>query len=57
MADLRSPRIIVFKGMLFLLLGLMASAMLIGYSPDFRTVALLAVSIWAFCRFYYFSIT
>ncbi|EMI20178.1 putative membrane protein [Rhodopirellula maiorica SM1] len=43
------------KGMLFLALGILASAMLIANTPTMQVVVLLGISIWAFCRFYYFA--
>jgi hypothetical protein len=43
------------KGGLFLLLGLLASVLLILQLPDIRYVALLALAIWSFCRAYYFA--
>jgi len=52
--DLKSPRLIHAKGFLFLLLGLIGVAGVLLESPHFRTVVLLGVSIWAFCRFYYY---
>ncbi|QDU39237.1 hypothetical protein Mal4_35740 [Maioricimonas rarisocia] len=55
MANLTNPRLIWIKGVLFLLLGLLASGILIARMTDFSTVALLAIAIWAFCRAYYFA--
>ena len=53
--DLSSKRLIVFKGLLFLALGLTAAGLLLLERPDWRVAALLAVCVWAFCRFYYFA--
>lgn len=33
---------------------MLAAAMLLYESPDLRTIALLAIGVWAFCRWYYF---
>ena len=55
MADIKNPNLIVFKGILFLLLGLFAASLLIIRVPRIEVVALLGISIWAFCRFYYFA--
>ncbi|GAA5505148.1 hypothetical protein [Novipirellula caenicola] len=55
MADLKNPKVILAKGMLFLALGILASAMLIAKTPSLQVVVLLGISIWAFCRFYYFA--
>ena len=55
MADIKDPRLIWFKGVLFLLLGLVASVLLVLQSPSVTVALLLCLSIWAFCRFYYFA--
>ncbi len=55
MADLTNPKVIKFKGALFLVMGLMASALLLIETPTLRTVFLLGIAIWSFCRFYYFA--
>ena len=55
MRDITSPTWIKVKGLLFLVIGLAASALLLIEHLDFKTAALLAVSIWCFCRFYYFA--
>ncbi|HZE98996.1 MAG TPA: hypothetical protein VE981_18465 [Planctomycetota bacterium] len=55
MADLKNPKLIVAKGFLFLLLGFLSSAALLVLHPDVRVALLLACSIWAFSRFYYFA--
>ena len=43
------------KGVLFLILGLASSALLLFEVPTLKTAALLAISVWSFCRFYYFA--
>jgi hypothetical protein len=55
MGDITNPRLIVAKGFLFLLLGLMAAGMLLLDAPSLRVAALLAIAVWAFCRSYYFA--
>ena len=55
MADIQNPRLLYVKGLLFLSLGVLASAMIIGEQPTLKTVVLLAISIWAFARAYYFA--
>jgi hypothetical protein len=55
MKDLANPRLIKLKGILFLLIGLMAVVLLVIDRPDLKTAALLAIAIWCFCRFYYFA--
>ena len=55
MADLKSPNWIIFKGLLFLLLGIIAASFLIFLTARWDVLILLLISIWAFCRFYYFA--
>jgi len=55
MPDLKNPRVIWMKGILFLLLGLFAVGMLLALAPDLKVAALLVIAIWAFCRAYYFA--
>ena len=55
MKDVTSPIWIRVKGFLFLLLGILASVLLILENPTWKTVLLLALAIWCFCRFYYFA--
>jgi hypothetical protein len=52
--DIQSPWLLHAKGCLFLVLGLMAAAFLWLETPTLRTLGLLVITIWAFCRFYYF---
>jgi hypothetical protein len=54
MTDLTSPRLIYLKGFLFLVIGVLASALLILEQPTIKVGFLLAVAIWAFARLYYF---
>lgn len=53
--DLTSHGAILTKGFLFLLTGFLAAGILIADHPDPRTILLLAVCVWSFCRFYYFA--
>lgn len=55
LGDLTHPGWIKIKGILFLVLGLSSAGLLIAEHPDLKTAALFAISIWAFCRFYYFA--
>ncbi len=55
MADIKNPALIWTKGLLFLLLGVLASALLVLHARDVTVAMLLCVSVWAFCRFYYFA--
>lgn len=54
MADLKSKRLIVLKGLLFL--GCIASCaiLLLVDSPSIKTMLLIAILIWSSARFYYF---
>ena len=55
MKDLTDPRWIKFKGVLFLVVGLLASALLILERPTIKVAVLLAIALWCFCRAYYFA--
>jgi hypothetical protein len=55
MRDLTDPRWMGLKGALFLTLGCLAAGLLLAEHRDARTAFLLAVSVWAFARFYYFA--
>ena len=55
MSDIKSPRVLYFKGGLMLVVGLMSSALLLIQSPTLRTAGLLAIAVWGFCRAYYFA--
>jgi hypothetical protein len=55
MKELTNAGWIKFKGLLFLVVGLASSALLIYENPAFKTALLLAITIWCFCRFYYFA--
>jgi len=54
MGDLKNPRLIYLKGVLFLVIGLLASTLLLLEAPTLKVGFLLAVAIWAFARLYYF---
>lgn len=55
MADIKNPKVIWAKGLLFFSLGLLASVLLVVEAPTVRVVLLLLLAIWAFCRAYYFA--
>lgn len=55
MRDLKDPTAIWTKGILIFLIGLAASALLLVEAGNVKVALLLAVSIWAFCRAYYFA--
>lgn len=55
MRDLQSTKAMWLKGWLFLLIGLMAAAILLIENWSWRTALLLALCVWGFCRAYYFA--
>jgi hypothetical protein len=54
MTDLKSKRWIVAKGLLFAGIAVLSAALLIAEMPSAQVAALLALLVWASCRFYYF---
>lgn len=52
--DITSPALLRAKGFLFLLLGIGASALLLLESFSWQRLCLLGITVWAFCRFYFF---
>ena len=55
MRDLQSHRWMWVKVALFLLIGLLSSALILVELPELRVLVLLLLAIWAFCRAYYFA--
>jgi len=55
MKDLSNPFWIKLKGILFLLIGIIAAVLVFLDNPKWQTGVLLALAIWSFCRFYYFA--
>jgi len=55
MKDLSNPFWIKLKGILFLLIGIVAVVLIFLDNPKWQTAILLALAIWSFCRFYYFA--
>lgn len=53
--DLKSPAAIIAKGLLFCLLGILAGTLLLLQFFSWPHLALLLITIWAFCRAYYFA--
>jgi hypothetical protein len=53
--EIRNPKILKLKGVLFLLLGVLSGGLLLVMAPDWKVLLLLAISVWAFSRFYYFA--
>jgi uncharacterized membrane protein len=56
MRDLTNPFWIKFKGILFLIIGILSSALLIIETQfNWRVAIMFVIAIWCFCRFYYFA--
>jgi hypothetical protein len=55
MKDLTQPFWIKLKGLLFLLMGAVAALLVFLDNPKWQTAVLLGVTIWSFCRLYYFA--
>ena len=55
MKDLTQPFWIKLKGLLFLLMGAVAALLVFLDNPKWQTAVLLGVTIWRFCRLYYFA--
>ena len=55
MSDLKNPKVIIAKGLLFVFLGCLAGMVLLLRAPGVVNTLLLCLTIWAFCRFYYFA--
>lgn len=54
MGDLKSKRLIVLKGILFLGIIIGAATLVLLERPTLQVAVLLAVLVWASARFYYF---
>ncbi len=52
--DIASPKVLKFKGVLFLLLGILSGTLLLLPQFDIRQLLLFVISVWSFCRAYYF---
>ena len=55
MKDLTQPFWIKVKGALFLGLGLLAAVLLLTDAPTLKDATLLGLTVWCFCRAYYFA--
>jgi hypothetical protein len=53
--DLTNPKLIYLKGLLFLLTGLIACAIILLEYPSLKLALLLTLAIWCFARAYYFA--
>jgi len=52
--DIQSPTLLKVKGGLFLFLGMFSGALLLLPQFSWQSLALLVLTIWSFCRAYYF---
>ena len=52
--DLQSTKLMYLKAVLFLVIGLLSVTALLLDSPTLRTAFLLLLTVWSFCRLYYF---
>ena len=55
MKDIKNLNLIWMKGGLLLLLGLASAILLFVEKPTLKVALLLALTVWAFCRAYYFT--
>ena len=55
MKDLKNPKLMWLKGILFLLIGVVSAGLVWLQSESLTTALLLVAAIWAFCRAYYFA--
>ena len=55
MSDLTDPRLMYVKAGLFVVAGLSAVAVIWLETQSLRTMLLLALAVWCFCRAYYFA--
>jgi hypothetical protein len=55
MKDITHLAWIKAKGILFLVVGILAATLLLVERPSWKVALLLALSVWCFCRAYYFA--
>jgi len=55
MRDLTAPFWLKIKALLFLLLGISSAALLMSERPTLKIALLLVLTVWSFCRLYYFA--
>ena len=54
MTDLKDPRWMYLKGILFLGIGILSSGLILIQTGSWQVAILLGLAIWSFCRLYYF---
>lgn len=55
MGDLKDPRLMWLKAWIFLGMGVLFTLLLLLRAPDWRVAVYLGLTVWAFCRAYYFA--
>ena len=55
MRDLRHPRLMYLKALLLLLLGALATTLILLEHPSLKVAFLIGVAVWSFARAYYFA--
>ena len=55
MGDIKKVWLLYLKGFLFFLTGFISSLLLVLLNSNFKTIVLLLLAIWGFCRAYYFA--
>jgi len=55
LGDLANPKAMYLKAALLLTAGISSFLLIIGRNPTVETAFLLIVTIWSFCRLYYFA--
>ncbi|HBJ35053.1 MAG TPA: hypothetical protein DDZ51_09915 [Planctomycetaceae bacterium] len=55
MTDIKSPALLYAKGFLMLVVGTLASVLLLVDRFELKNAILLALAVWGFCRAYYFA--
>ena len=55
MADIKKVWLLYLKAFLLFLTGFLSSLLLVLLNFNFETIVLLLLSIWGFCRAYYFA--
>jgi hypothetical protein len=53
--DIKNPKLLWTKGLMFVLIGVVACVLLLLEAPSCKVALLLALAVWAFCRAYYFA--
>ena len=55
MGDIKKVWLLYLKGFLLFLTGFISSLLLVLLTLNFKTIVLLLLAIWGFCRAYYFA--